>query len=236
MALPLMQSPLYELTVPSTKKKLKYRPFLVKEEKALMLAQQSEDAAVMINTLKEIVKSCVNGVDVEKLALFDLEYIFLQLRGKSIGEISELTYSCMICKDPKAKINLNVDLSSINVEFTEGHSDTIDLFNEVGVKMKYPGFELLESFKDVNTDSPDEALRLIKKCIEFIYDGDKVYPIEDQSEEELDNFLENLTRAQLEKIKGFFTTMPKLKKTLEFDCPVCKYHHNYTVEGISNFF
>lgn len=231
-----MQTPIYELVIPSSKKKVKYRPFLVKEEKALMIAQQSEDPQVMINTLKSIITSCVQNVDVDKLALFDLEYIFLQLRAKSVGEVSELTYSCLQCNDPKAKININLDISSISVETNDNHTDTIDLFDDVGVKMKYPGFDMLMEMQNINLENPDDALKVIIKSIEFIYEGDKIHDIKDQSEEDLNNFLENLTREQLQKIKNFFETMPKLKKTVKFDCPVCKYHHNYTVEGIQNFF
>lgn len=232
----MMQAPVYELTIPSTKKKVKYRPFLVKEEKALLIAQQSEDAQVMIDTLKGIVSTCVKDVDVNKLALFDLEYIFLKLRAKSVGEISELSYSCLKCNDPKSKVVINLDLENIEVEFDPEHKSTIDLFGEVGVKMKYPGFEMFNSMKDLDMDSPDDGLKAITNSIEFIYDGDKIYDTKEQTEEELNEFLENLTHSQLEKIKSFFKTMPKLKKTVEFDCPVCKYHHNYTIEGINNFF
>lgn len=236
MALPIMQTPVYELTIPSTKKKVKYRPFLVKEEKALMIAQQSEDPQVMIDTLKEIIKACVQGISIDKLALFDLEYIFLQLRAKSVGEISELTYSCLQCNDPKAKININLDITSIQVETNPEHKDTIDLFGEVGIKMKYPGFEMLNEMQNANLESPDDALKIIARSIEFIYEGDKIHDVKDQTQAELMEFLENLTREQLDKIKKFFDTMPKLKKEIEFDCPVCKYHHNYTVEGIQSFF
>lgn len=236
MALPVMQTPVYELTIPSTKKKVKYRPFLVKEEKALMIAQQSEDPKVMVDTLKQIIKACVQNVDVDKLALFDLEYIFLQLRAKSVGEISELVYSCLKCNDPKAKVNINLDITTIEVETNPEHKDTIDLFGDVGIKMKYPGFDMLNDMQNVNLDNPDDALKVIAKSIEFIFEGDKIHDAKEQSEAEMMNFLENLTREQLDKIKKFFDTMPKLKKEIEFDCPVCKYHHNYTVEGIQSFF
>lgn len=236
MALPMMQTPTYELTIPSTKKKVKFRPFLVKEEKALMIAQQSEDPQVMIDTLKDIISCCVKSVDVSKLALFDLEYIFLQLRAKSIGEISEVMYSCLQCNDPKAKVQINIDLSEVNVEFHPDHKDTIDLFGDVGVKMRYPGIELLNNASELDLDSPDQALKVIAESIEYIFDGDKVYDRKDQTEEELMQFLENLTHGQLQKIKLFFDTMPKLKKDIEFDCPVCKFHHNYSIQGIQNFF
>lgn len=236
MALPMMQTPTYELTVPSTKKKVKFRPFLVKEEKALMLAQQSEDSQVMINTLKDIIENCVKDVDVNKLALFDLEYIFLQLRAKSIGEISEVMYSCLQCNDPKAKVHINIDLTEVNVEFHPDHKSVIDLFGSVGVKMKYPGMDLLNNTTELNLESAEQAMKLIADSIEYIFDDDKIYDRKDQTEEELMQFLENLTHGQLQKIKLFFDTMPKLKKNIQFDCPVCKYHHDYSIQGIQNFF
>jgi len=131
---------------------------------------------------------------------------------------------------------ISLDVEDIEVEFDPENKSTVDLFGEVGVKMKYPGFNILNNGKDFDIESPDTALKLIIDCIEFIYDGDKIYDVKDQSQEELKQFLENLTHGQLEKIKTFFKTMPSLKKTVEFDCPVCKYHHNYTIEGINNFF
>lgn len=236
MALPMMQTPTYELTIPSTKKKVKFRPFLVKEQKALMIAQHSEEPQVMIDTLKDIIKSCVSNVDVDKLAIFDLEYIFLQLRAKSIGETAEVVYSCLQCNDPKGKVTLNIDVSDISVEFHPNHENTIELFDEVGVKMKYPGLDFLGSIDELDLNNPTDALKIISNCIEYIYDGDKIYDTKDQTPEEINHFLENLTFAQLDKIKKFFETLPKLKKKIEFDCPVCKYHHNYMIQGINNFF
>jgi hypothetical protein len=236
MTLPMMQTPTYELTIPSTKKKVKFRPFLVKEQKALMIAQHSEDPQTMIDTLKDIIKNCVQNTDVNKLAMFDLEYIFLQLRAKSIGEIADVVYSCLQCNDPKAKVTLNIDLSTINVEFNKDHKETIELFGDVGVKMRYPGLDLLSKVDEIDMNSPDDALKVISQCIEYIYDGDKIYDAKDQTAEELNEFLENLTDAQFKKIKLFFETMPKLKKNVQFDCPVCKFHHNYNIQGINNFF
>lgn len=236
MALPVMQTPVYEMTIPSTKQKVKYRPFLVKEEKALLIAQQSEDTSVMLNTLKQVISSCVTGVDVERLAMFDFEYIFTQLRARSVGEYAELTYNCLECKDPKAKMNIDIDLTKLEVKFNDDHSATIDLFDEVGVKMKYPNLNMLTALESLKQDDVEVAFDVIGSCIEFIYDGDKIYPIEDQSKEDVNDFLEKLTRQQLNKLQNFFKTMPKLEHTMEFDCPVCKFHHRHTVRGMQNFF
>lgn len=236
MTLPLMQAPTYELTIPSTKKKAKFRPFLVKEQKALLIAQQSEDPKVMMDTLKTLISECVKGVKIHELAIFDIEYIFLQLRAKSIGEISELVYSCLKCKDPKAKVKVDLDLSQIDVEFHKEHKHTIDLYDEVGVKMKYPDFDFLEQTKGLNFDSIEDTIEVIVNSISFIYDGDKIYDAKEQTKEELKEFIENLTNSQYAKIKDFFKTMPRLKKDMKFNCPVCSYEHNYTIEGIKNFF
>lgn len=236
MALPLMQAPVYELTIPSTKKKVKFRPFLVKEQKALLIAQQSDDPKVMIETVKYLIQSCVKGIDLSKLALFDIEYIFLQLRAKSIGEISELIYSCLKCKDPKAKVKLEIDISKIEVEFPENVMANIELYDDVGVKMKYPDFDFLEKSKNLKIDDIEDSIEIITNCIEFVYDGDKIYGAKEQSKEELKEFVENLTNAQYLKIKNFFENIPRLKKEVNFSCPVCNYNHNYTIEGIKNFF
>jgi hypothetical protein len=236
MPLPVLNTPIYELTIPSTKKTVKYRPFLVKEEKALMIAQQSEDEKVMLNTTKEIIKSCIlDKVDPDKLALFDIEYIFLQLRGKSVGEISELLFSCNECKDPKAKYKYSLDITKIDVQFDEGHSANIKLFGEVGVKMKYPSFSLASKVRG-NENSVESIFEVIMSCIDSIYDEDQVYPAIDQSKEELENFINNLTQEQFAKIQSFFETMPKLEHTVKWKCPVCSFNHTHVLRGLENFF
>lgn len=237
MPLPTMSTPTYELTVPSTKQKIKYRPFLVKEEKALMLAQQSENQLTMIDTLKSIIKECTFGkLDVDKLAIFDIEYIFVQLRAKSVGEISELIYSCMQCGDPKAKMHINVDLTKLEVVFNPEHTKDILLFDDVGIKMKYPGMSALSRNVGVTEGSIEFLDNMIIDSIDCIYDDNSVYVAAEQTREELEEFINNLTQEQFSKIENFFDTMPKLEKKLEFDCPVCKYHHLKTIQGIDDFF
>jgi hypothetical protein len=237
MALPVMSVPTYELIVPSTKQKIKYRPFLVREEKALMIAQQSEDEGVMLDTLKSIIEGCtLNKLDVEKLAMFDIEYIFTQLRARSVGEISELLFSCLECNDPKAKMPVDIDLTTLKVEFDENHSTTIPLFDNVGIKMKYPSLALLDKMKDFDSTNISVIFDIIFDCVDSIYDEDSVYPATEQSKEELEEFINNLTQEQFKKIQQFFETMPKLEKAIEFDCPVCKHHHKHTVKGLSGFF
>lgn len=237
MALPVMSLPTYELIVPSTKQKVKFRPFLVKEEKALLIAQQSEDQQVMLNTLKDVIKSCTsNKIDVEKLAMFDIEYIFTQLRARSVGEVSELVFSCLECGDPKAKMNVNIDLTTLEVKFHEEHTNVINLFDNVGIKMKYPGLSLINKMKDNSTEDVSLIFDVIIECIDSIFDEENVYPAHEQTKEELEEFINNLTQDQFVKIQKFFETMPKLEKEIEFDCPVCKHHHKHLIQGLDSFF
>ena len=145
MALPKQSTPIYTTKIPSTDKVIKYRPFLVKEEKSLLIAQQSEDSTVMVDTLKAIVKDCVQDkIEVEDLAMFDMEYLLLQIRAKSIGEIAELIFACDVCEDPKAKVKINIDLTKIQIVKDPKHNKKINLFGDVGVVMKYP------SITDIN--------------------------------------------------------------------------------------
>lgn len=237
MALPIMSTPTYELTIPSTKQKVKYRPFLVKEEKALMIAQQSENATTMLDTLKGVIDACTFGkVDIAKLAMFDIEYIFVQLRAKSVGEITELVFNCKECNDPKATMNINIDLTTVDVTFNEEHTSDITLFDDVGVKMKYPSIDLINKLKDVKGDDIDNIFNVVIQCIDCIYDADNVYAAADSSREELSQFVNNLTQEQFVKLQRFFETMPKLEKQLEFDCPVCGFHHKQVVQGLESFF
>lgn len=237
MALPILNTPTYELTIPSTKKKIKFRPFLVKEEKALLIAQQSEDENTMLNTLKSVIATCTfDKVDVETLAIFDLEYIFCQIRAKSVGEITEVAYSCLNCKDPKGNVKLNVDLSSIQVEFTDKHKSEIQLLKDVGVKMKYPTLSLMKKISESNNLDIDTIFDIVIDCIDSIYTEDEVFNAKDQTRKELEDFINGLTKEQFTKIEEFFETMPKFYKDLEWDCPNCSYHHKVTIQGIESFF
>lgn len=237
MALPVIATPTYEMVIPSSKKKVKFRPFLVKEEKALLIAQQSEDSETMMNTLKSIITSCViDKIDVDKLATFDIEYIFTQLRAKSVGEYSDLVFNCLECNDPKAKMPVKIDLTALEVQFDANHKDTIELFDGIGVKMKYPSLSSINRLKNLDVTNIDDVFNIIIECVDFVYDAEQVYPAADQTKEELEQFINNLTQDQFEKIQNFFETMPRLEKTIEFDCPVCKHHHTHTIRGLDSFF
>lgn len=237
MALPVINTPTFDLTIPSTKKKVKFRPFLVKEEKALLIAQQSDDASSMAHTVKDIINACSFGkLDVDILATFDIEYIFCQLRGKSVGEIVELFFNCLACNDPKGKVKIEIDLTKIDVIFSKDHKDTVKLNDTIGIKMKYPSFETLERIGQVDGNDVDAMFKIIIDSIDYIFDGDEIYAAKEQTQEELMQFIENLTQDQFEQIQKFFDTMPALEKEIEFDCPNCGHHHKDVIRGLNSFF
>jgi len=237
MALPKMNAPLYNVTIPSSKKEVKFRPFLVKEEKALLLAQQSEDPKVMVNTLKSIIVSCIlDQIDPDKLALYDYEYLFTQIRAKSVGEIVELLFLCDTCTDEKAKAQVNLDISKFEVKFPEGHTDKIELFDDVGVIMKNPSIDTLDKLGKVKEGDINSIFDVIAECIDSIYTTEEVFHIAEQSKQDTIDFLENLTQEQFKKIEQFFLTMPKMSQTVEYNCPVCAKHHVKVMEGLESFF
>lgn len=239
MALPMNSTPIYNLVVPSTKKSVTYRPFLVKDQKALLVAQQSADQRVMIDTLKEVIKSCITEpIDVNKLAIFDIEYIFTQLRSKSVGETVDIILSCDEdhgSDNEKAKIKYTVDLSEIKVQEKEGHTDKIALFGDVGVVMKYPNIDDIKKLQGGEVTNED-TFKLVAASIDYIYDNDAVYHAKDQTEQELMDFINNLTSDQFSKIQSFFDTMPKMTHTINYNCPVCNKAHKIVLEGMESFF
>ena len=241
MALPIQNTPTYTLQIPSNKETLKYRPFLVKEQKALLLAQQSEDSVVMIDTLKDMIRSCAKTpINVDKLAVFDLEYIFSQIRAKSAGEFVDLY---MFCDDDhgdeneKAKALVRIDLSQLKVEFNPQHVNKIHLFDNCGVVMSYPTIEIVKKIEQIGEKREAELVfDIVAECMEYIYDGDEIHYTKEQTKEELKEFIENLTQDQFQNIEQFFETMPKLRHPVNYKCPVCGKEHNKVLEGLNNFF
>ena len=240
MALPMMSAPTYSMVIPSTDAKVKYRPFLVKEEKALLIAQQSEDVKVMVETLKEVIKSCVvDKIEVDKLATFDLEYMFTQIRAKSVGETVDLVFPCDVDhgeQNEKARVKVSIDLTSLVVEKSPDHTSRIDLFNDVGVVMKYPTVDIMKKLEKLETEDLDGIFAVMAECIDFVYQGDEIFYAKEQRHEELVQFLNNLTSEQFLKIQKFFETMPKIKKAVDYSCPVCGKQHHVVLEGLQSFF
>ena len=240
MALPSMATPTYNLTIPSSKQKVKYRPFLVKEEKALLIAQQSEDVNVMVDSLKEVIKGCVlDKIDIENLATFDIEYIFTQIRAKSVGEIVELLFPCDVDHgedNEKAKLKISIDLSKIEVVTPEDHTNKIPLFGDVGVVMKYPTFETMTKMEKLDVEDIDSIFDIIATSIDYIYEGDEIHYAAEQSHKDLLQFLNNLTNEQFANLQKFFSTLPKISKAVEYNGPICAKHHSVTLEGMQSFF
>lgn len=237
MALPVMSTPIYEVTIPSTDEVIKYRPFLVKEEKALLIAQQSEDLQVMVNTLKQVIRSCtMDAIDADSLSVFDIEYLFSQIRAKSVGEVISLVFKCDTCTDEKAKVKVDIDLTKLQVTKPEGHTKKIPLFGDVGILMKYPSIEVLSKFQGAASDDVEVIFKIICSSIELIYSGEEIYYTKDQKPEEVEDFVNNLTQEQFMLLQNFFETMPKLVHTVEYECPLCSKHHSKNLEGLDAFF
>ena len=233
MTLPVINTPTYELVVPSTKETLVYRPFLVKEEKILLMAMEEEKDTHLNRALKQVVNNCTfEKLDVGKLPLFDLEYIFLRIRAKSVGEVAKIQVLCQ--DDGETYVPVEVDLESIEVEFQEDHTTKIELTDEIGIEMGYPTFEFL-NFKADQTEV-NQLFDIIGSSIERVYEGETVYEKADFSKKDLKVFLESLTSEQFLRVQKFFETMPRLRHKLEVTNPKTKKVNEITLEGLQAFF
>jgi hypothetical protein len=234
MALPKIETPKYRLTVPSTQEEVDFRPYLVKEEKILMMAMESQDQRQMMAAIKDIIASCTfEKVNVEKLTTFDLEYIFVQMRAKSVGEIAKIGLSCDNCK---TKNEVDVNLEEIEVRGKDQVEDKIELTNDVGLKMKYPDVNTVMDNLGEGAEEIDRIFALMIACIDYIYQGDQIFDAAEQSKKELTDFVESLSSEQFGRIQKFFEAMPQTASTIEFDCDNCGTHNKIEVKGLVNFF
>lgn len=234
MALPNINQQTFELTVPSTDEKIKFRPFLVKEEKILLQAQEGADNSQLAGALKTVINNCTfDKLDIENYPSFDLEYIFLNIRAKSVGEVVDLKVRCP--DDNETFTDVKVDLTKINVEVDDKHTNKIELTNKSGVIMAYPTMDIILS-GNFNEPTPDDMLKVVAKCILQVYDGDTVYDRADTTDEERQEFLESLTQEQFRKLQDFFQTMPKLKHVINVTNPKTKKKGKVTLEGLRSFF
>jgi len=236
MALPKLTTPTYELEVPSTDEKIKYRPFLVKEEKILLIALESGEGKDIINAVKEIVTECTFGkIDLGKMPMFDVEYIFLNIRAKSVGEVSNLRLKCP--DDEETYADVEVDLSTVQVQVEKGHNPKIELTDEMGLIMAYPS---IDSFSNTGiTDiTAENMLDVISSCIYQVYDkkGEEVFDAKDQSKKELTEFIESLNTSQFRAVQQFFDTMPKLKHVVTIENPKTKVKTDVVLQGLNDFF
>ena len=232
MTLPKIVTPTYELEIPSSKEKITYRPFLVKEEKILLLAQEAEKDSEMLLALKQIINNCTyEKVEVEKLPMFDLEYIFLQIRAKSVGEVVDLKLLCE--DDGETYADVQVNLDEVDVEFTEGHSNSIQLTDEVGIIMSYPQINMMDLSSNSGTEN---VFGIIKNSINQITEGETVYERADFTEKDINEFLDSLTTEHFKLIQEFFETMPRLRHEVKFKNPKTKKQNKITLEGLNSFF
>tara|TARA_B100000424_G_scaffold270328_1_gene269371 strand:+ start:945 stop:1658 length:714 start_codon:yes stop_codon:yes gene_type:complete len=236
MALPQVALPTYELTVPSTGKKLKFRPFVVKEEKLLLLALESKDEKNIEDSVKQLLKGCIQSrVKIDDLPIFDLEFIFLQIRAVSVGEIIEMNVTCKDDNETKVKYNLN--LAEVKVNFPEGHSKKIELSKKMGIVMKYPSMkEFIKTSIIGSALDADNVIEVIAGCIDQIYDGEEVYDSSTTTKKEFTEFVENLTNAQFEELQKFFETAPSLSHTFSVTNPNTGKESEFIIEGLASFF
>ena len=236
MALPKLNTPTYELEVPSTDEKLKYRPFLVKEEKILMLAMESKENTQIIQAVKDIVSTCTfEKLNVSSLRMFDIEYIFLNIRAKSVGEVSKIKLLCP--DDKKTYTTVEVNLTEVEVQVDDKHTNKIELTDDMGVIMTYPTIDTFAEIgiEDINASN---MLDVVASSILQIYEqkGEKVYDAKDQTKKELKEFVEQMNTKQFKDVQNFFDTMPRLKHTVSIKNPKTKKTSEVTLAGLNDFF
>ena len=238
MPLPTIATPTYELELPSIKKKISYRPFLVKEEKLLVLALESEDTKQITNAIKAVIKSCIltKGIKVENLPTFDIEYLFLNIRGKSVGE--EVEVNIIAPDDETTSVPVKLMIDDIKVKETEGHTNKVKVDDELTMEMKYPSLhEFISNNFDFNDDNNIErSFDLIGSCIDKVYNEEEVWSVSDFSKKEINGFLEQMNSKQFKEIEKFFDTMPKLSHEINVLNPKTKVKSTVVLEGLSSFF
>jgi hypothetical protein len=240
MALPKLDVPTYEIELPVSKTKIKYRPFLVKEQRNLLMAIESSESSTIQQNIKDILYNCTltEGVNIEKLPIIDVEYYFVNLRAKSVGEVVESRYRCNNVVDDVECGNImekEVDLTQIRVQMNEDVSAEINLTSNISIKLKYPEFGIVKDslqYENIN----DVTFHMIAQSIEYIYDGEQFYYANESTPEELMEFVEGLNQEQFGKIENFFNNLPKLKETLDIKCNKCGFDHKIEVEGLESFF
>lgn len=238
MPLPKIATPTYELELPSTGETIQYRPFLVKEEKVLVIALESEDTKQITTAIKTVIKNCIltKGIKVESLPTFDIEYLFLNIRGKSVGEVIEVNIVCPDDEETPAKIEINLD--DIKVEKTEGHTNKIKLDNSIMMEMKYPSLDefIKNNFDLEGGNGMDQSFELIASCIDKIYTEDEVWATADCTKKEIRDFIESMNSSQFKEIEKFYSTMPKLSHTIKVMNPKTKVESEVVLEGLASFF
>ena len=229
MSLPKLNTPVYEAILPSTDKVIKFRPFLVKEEKVLLTAMEDGSQTALMNAIKTILKNCVQGnLDVERLPLFDIEYLFLKLRSKSVGEVSEIGLKCTDTECGGVN-QISINMDEIEVNKPEGHNRKIMISDEVGVMMSYPVIKTAGI-------TEEDGMAIVKDCIEMVFTKEETHERDSFTKKELDEFIDSMDSKQFAKIKEFFDTMPKLQHTINYKCEKCGEDKEATLQGLDSFF
>ena len=236
MSLPKINAPEYRLNIPSTDEEITYRPFLVKEEKLLLIAHETGDEKATFSAIKELIKGCVvQDLAIDMLPMFDIEYIFLNIRAKSVGEIAKLKIICP--DDEKTTVDVEVDLTKINIEMDEKHDARIQLTDNIGILMSYPSLDVVQEHAVLGTEQPVEQLfKMVAECMYQVWEGDEVQDASDFSYKEKMEFIESLSHSQFEKIQDFFSTMPALKHEIKVTNPNTKVKSTVVLQGIQSFF
>jgi hypothetical protein len=238
MPLPKIATPTYELKLPSTEQSIKFRPFLVKEEKLLVIALESEDTKQITTAIKTVIKNCIEtkGIKVESLPTFDIEYLFLNIRGKSVGEEIEVNIICPDDGETAVAVKINVD--DINVQRNEEHSNKIKLDETLMMEMKYPSLDqfIKSNFDFANDNAMEQSFELVSSCVDKIYNEDEVWVASDVTKKELMDFLDQMNTTQFKQIEKFFETMPKLSHTVKVKNPKTEVESEVVLEGLSSFF
>ena len=237
MPLPKISAPSYELVIPSSKRKIKFRPFLVKEEKILILAMESQDSKQIANAVKDVISHCIlsKGIKVEKLSTFDIEYLFLNIRGKSVGEELEIMVTCP--DDKKTQVPTMINIDDIKVQINDDHSPDIKLDDEYSMRMKYPSMdEFIKTNFATGDVNVDDTFQLISSCIDQVYSEDESWTAADCTKKELTDFIESLNSKQFKDVEKFFETMPKLSHTIKVTNPETKVENEILLEGLQSFF
>ena len=232
MALPRIDTPTYQLTLPSTQEKIDFRPFLVKEQKIIMMAQETQDESQMIRAMSDLVKSCTNNkIDIDKLPIFDVEYMFLKIRGKSVGETVEINLICP--DDNETQVPTKINLDDIQVQMTVGHNNIINITDKIKMELRYPIYD--DATQVGGLETTDGVFKLLNKCISKIVYGDTEYNRVDITDKDIEEFLEQLNTEQFQKIVEFFNTMPKLRHVVEVTNPKTKVKSEGVLEGLQSF-
>ena len=234
MALPKLDTPTYSLVLPSTGQEIKYRPFLVKEQKLLMMAQESKEQTNISETMSNVISSCTfNNINPNQIPLFDIEYIFLKIRSKSVGETQEIRVLCPDDGETYGNVTLNLD--EIEVQMTEGHTNEINLTDKIKIIMKYPQLNDMRGLDSIDTVQTEQIFSIMKYCIWEVHDGDKVYNRVDISDKDIEEFIDSFDNQQLESILNFFQTMPKIRHPVKVINPKTKVESELVLEGLESF-